>query len=134
MNEDESFTRVRIRKVLLPLLIDFNPKIVERLAETARILRDEIGPPPEADAGGLKIAELKQLAQPDLNKLIRAWLALNRGDLRQIELKHIDAIHRLVDSRKSGKIVELPGGDAVRKSGGRLTFGKNLVEKRTPGA
>jgi tRNA(Ile)-lysidine synthase len=39
MNEDESFTRVRIRKILLPLLLDFNPKIVERLADTARLLR-----------------------------------------------------------------------------------------------
>src|SRR4029077_11205558 len=44
MNEDETFTRVRVRKILIPLLQDFNPKIVDRLAETARLLRQEIGP------------------------------------------------------------------------------------------
>ena len=39
MNEDLKFNRVRIRKVLLPLLKDFNPKIVETLAKTAELLR-----------------------------------------------------------------------------------------------
>jgi tRNA(Ile)-lysidine synthase len=39
MNEDLKFNRVRIRKVLLPLLRDFNPKIVVTLAKTAELLR-----------------------------------------------------------------------------------------------
>src|SRR5690348_13102619 len=60
MNEDESFTRVRIRKILLPLLKDFNPKIVERLAETAALLREEIPDEPDATAGDLKLADLKK--------------------------------------------------------------------------
>lgn len=41
MNEDLKFNRVRIRRVLLPLLKDFNPKIVETLAQTARLLRED---------------------------------------------------------------------------------------------
>jgi len=129
MNEDEAFTRVRIRKVLLPLLRDFNPRIVERLAETARLLRDEIAPEPEVTSGQLKLADLKKLPDPQMSRLLRAWLAVNRGDTRQIELKHIDAIRRLVNSRKSGKTVELPGGSTVLKQNGKLVFSKNLVEK-----
>jgi len=134
MNEDESFTRVRIRKVLLPLLQDFNPKIVDRLAETARLLRDEIGAVPETWTEDLKVADLKLLSDAEMNKLLRAWLAAIRGDLRQIELKHIDGIRRLVNSRKSGKTVELPGGSVVVKEDGKLSFGKNKVEKRGSGA
>jgi tRNA(Ile)-lysidine synthase len=132
MNEDEAFTRVRIRKILLPLLKDFNPKIVERLTETARLLRDEIPDEPEVTAGDLKLVDLKELSDAEMGRLLRIWLTANRGSLRQIELKHIDSIRRLVSSRKSGKTVELPGGDAVVKEGGKLVFGKNMVEKRGP--
>lgn len=132
MNEDESFTRVRVRKLLIPLLKDFNPRIVERVAETARLLREEIGPEPEILAEPLKLAGLKELNDGEMGRILRAWLAVNRGDLRQIEVKHIDSIRRLVNSRKSGKTVELPGGDEVVKESGKLLFSKNLVEKRGP--
>ena len=134
MNDDVSFTRVRIRKILMPMLKDFNPKIVDRLAETAGLLRQEVGYEPDVGDGELKLADLKLLPESERNKLLRAWLTVNRGDLRQIGLKHIDAIGRLVNSRKSGKIVELPGGSVVVKENGRLTFGKNKVEKRGSGA
>ena len=40
MNEDLAFRRVRIRKVLIPMLEDFNPKIIETLAKTASLMRD----------------------------------------------------------------------------------------------
>ena len=130
MNEDEVFTRVRIRKVLLPLLLDFNPKIVERLSDTARLLREQIMDTPEVTAEALSLSDLKVLSDAELGRTVRSWLAVNRGDSRQLELKHIDAVRRLVNSRKSGKTVELPGGDVVVKEGGKLVFGKNLVEKR----
>ncbi|HEY2866952.1 MAG TPA: tRNA lysidine(34) synthetase TilS [Pyrinomonadaceae bacterium] len=130
MNEDESFTRVRVRKILIPLLRDFNPKIVERLAETARLLRSELPTDQHISPEPLKTVDLLPLAPAGLITLLRAWLGANRGDLRGIELKHIEAIGRLIHSRKSGKTVELPGGDAVFKQDGRLCFSKNLVEKR----
>lgn len=130
MNEDESFARVRVRKILIPLLKDFNPKIVERLAETARLLRSELPDDRHASPEPLKTAELLPLKPSELKPVLRGWTAANRGDLRGIELKHIEAIERLIHSRKSGKTVELPGGDVVFKQNGRLCFGKNLVEKR----
>jgi tRNA(Ile)-lysidine synthase len=130
MNEDESFTRVRIRKILIPLLKDFNPKIVERLAETARLLQSELPPHPESSGEPLELSHLRSLPETDQKKVLRAWISANRGHLRQIELKHIEAIERLLKSRKSGKTIELPGGDAVVKAGGRLVFSKNMVEKR----
>ena len=117
----------------IPLLKDFNPKIVERLAEAARLLQSELPPPEEANIENLKLSELKLLPEGDLKRKIRSWISANRGNLRRIELKHTEAIERLINSRKSGKTIELPGGDKVYKEGGELVLGKNMVEKRRLG-
>jgi tRNA(Ile)-lysidine synthase len=39
MNEDERFARVRVRRLLLPLLESFNPRAVEALSRAAELLR-----------------------------------------------------------------------------------------------
>ena len=39
MNDDEAFTRVRVRKQLLPLMKSFNNRVVEALSRTASLLR-----------------------------------------------------------------------------------------------
>ncbi len=122
MNEDMAFRRVRIRKMLIPMLVDFNPKIIETLAKTSSLLA---GSEPEV-AGifdrELTIKLLKSLPQPDLYRALRIWLKHKRGNLRSLELKHIEAIERLVLSRKSGRTVELPNGEAVVKQEGKLLF------------
>jgi tRNA(Ile)-lysidine synthase len=136
MNEDLAFTRVRVRKLLLPMLEEFNPKIIETLANTASLM----GRGPEAqtngrsestgdDADGLLLKELKSLSQPDLYARLRSWLSGARNGLRGLELKHISGIERLINSRKSGKTIELPGGGRVIKRGGKLVFEKIKVEK-----
>ncbi len=132
MNEDEAFTRVRVRKILLPLLQDFNPKIVERIAETARLLGQEIGQNEETTDDPLKLADLKELSEGELSRLLRSWIASNRGDLKGIGVKHVDAIRHLINSRKSGKTVEIPGGSTVQKQAGILVFSKNNIEKERP--
>lgn len=135
MNEDLAFRRVRIRRVLLPLLQDFNPKIVERLAATAALLRDEheelerlanqqFG---EADKEELKIEDLKNLTAAMRRRILRAWLAARRGDLRRLDLKHLEAVERLIFSPKSGRRAELPGGEMVVKSGGMLVLKKERL-------
>ncbi|MEJ7849614.1 MAG: tRNA lysidine(34) synthetase TilS [Pyrinomonadaceae bacterium] len=152
MNEDMAFRRVRIRKMLIPMLVDFNPKIIETLAKTSSLLAES---EPEAIATGffspepknpvaiapgsdkstlvkpevagifdreLTIKLLKSLPQPDLYRALRIWLKHKRGNLRSLERKHIEAIERLVLSRKSGRTVELPNGEAVVKQEGKLLF------------
>lgn len=129
MNEDMSFKRVRVRKMLLPMLKEFNPKIVETLASTAGLMQ-------QAAAGGqerlensgptdeeLWISDLSSLEASALRETLRAWLRKTRhGGLRSIGLKHIEAIERLVRSKKSGRTVELPGFGVVRKHNGRLSL------------
>ena len=131
MNEDLNFKRVRIRKILLPALKEFNPKIVETLAKTAILLRNEAENKdrrPETEARFLILKDLRTLSKSMLYQTLRDWLEVNRGGLRQIDLKHIEAIERLVFSRKSGKLVELPNGESVLKEGGKLFWMKKNID------
>ncbi len=137
MNDDLAFRRVRVRKVLLPLLADFNPKIIETLSDTAKILRRENEfleteqRKIEAENQSLNIEngqkdllleKLNNLPEAMRYRIIRQWLEANRGDLRGLELKHLEAIERLIYSRKSGKLIELPNGGTIVKKNGKLSF------------
>ncbi len=137
MNEDLAFQRVRIRKVLLPLLKDFNPQIIENLSKTAALLRtdfDELNTlfeesAEQFDEENLLLKELKTLSAATLRRGLRYWLKKRRGDLRSLETKHFTALEGLIFSRKSGKIVELPEGEKVLKEKGKIIFQKVKVEK-----
>lgn len=140
MNDDETFTRVRIRKTVLPLLSELNPRIVRTLARTAELLThkspaDLPGPGAENEkptvftGDRLDLKSIRPLTKQELYAGLRSWLRGRRGNLRSLQLKHIEAIERLIHSRKSGKTVELPGGGAVVKQGGNLVFSHIKVEK-----
>ncbi len=165
MNEDLKFNRVRIRKVLLPLLKDFNPKIIETLAQTARLLREDaeqltVGsqqsadeklenakeeiktqslefetkdrrPKTEDQIKNLFLKDLKDVFPSIRRTILRQWLKENRGNLRRLELKHIESIEKLIFSRKSGRTIELPGGEIVTKKDGKLTFTKGKIDIKT---
>lgn len=133
MNEDEKYSRVRIRRIILPILAEINPKIVETLARTADLMRQYS----ESTMTGaivevpqnLVLKDLKALETGDLYAILRSWLRAKRGNLRSLQLKHIEAIEHLIMSRKSGNTVEIPGGGRIVKQGGLLTFSNIKVEK-----
>lgn len=131
MNEDTAFKRIRIRKILLPLLEDMNPKIVETLANTATLMQDLSDGPPNGIHSPVEdeliLGEVKRLPKPELCDIIRIWLKKHRGTMRRLQLKHIDAVYRLITSTKSGRMAEIPGGRVI-KSGGRLVYEENKVE------
>ncbi len=131
MNDDTAFRRVRIRKILLPLLEDMNPNIIETLANTAGLMQGSAPTETTDKANGddLKLSDLRTLPQSTLYATIRDWLGAHRGSTRSLQLKHIQAIERLVSSVKSGRVAQVPGGKVV-KSGGRLRYEQNKVEKR----
>jgi tRNA(Ile)-lysidine synthase len=132
MNEDLAFRRVWIRKALIPMIAEVNPKIVETLSRTAELLQhvpEPLGSPDTQIPEELAVKDLKTLAKPELYARLRRWLRTRRGNVRSLELKHIEAVERLVNSRRSGKTVELPGGGRVTKHGGRLQYRNIKVEK-----
>ena len=128
MNEDTAFKRVRIRKILLPMLEDFNPNIVETLSRTASLMQDLPNPKPQVDEDTLETAALRAMSPQAMYDMLRAWLEVKRGHSRSISLKHIQAIERLVKSEKSGRVAELPGKASVIRSDGRLMYRENSVD------
>lgn len=132
MNKDEKLSRVRIRRTILPQLAKINPRIIETLARTADLMRrssDEMTFSTADDDGNLAIKVLKAQESRNMYETLRGWLRAERGNLRSLQLKHIEAIERLILSPKSGKAVELPGGGRVVKQGGMLRFTNIKVEK-----
>lgn len=132
MNEDLNFRRVWVRKVLLPMMEEANPKIVESLCRTSELLvepsasvGDELPKPTQGSS--LDLAHLKTLEKADLFPVLRDWIKLNRGSLRGIVVKHTEAIFDLIHSKKSGRVAELPGGDVV-KHDGRLSWNPRKPE------
>jgi len=134
MNFDPKYTRIRIRTELIPKLVEFNPKIVQTLARTSDLLRNASEETNRTEfeiqmGEQLRLDELKKLPLPDLHKILRIWLKAQRGGLRRIGFAHIGSIEKLIHTRKSGRIVELPRGERVMKHAGFLLFRKSPVEK-----
>lgn len=132
MNDDLNFRRVWVRKVLIPMLEELNPKLIETLCRTSDVFRsgsreteDRL---PAVSGGELAISDLKERNKGEASLIIRQWVKAVRGDLRGINAKHIAAVEHLVNSNKSGRVAELPGGRVI-KGGGRLKWSQNKVEK-----
>lgn len=151
MNTDERFARVRVRRVLLPLLETFNPRVVETLARTADLLsedaqaleleaarlldaareRDESAgemQPPETSEAGAEAARAPAVAWPlRVGVLAAAPEALRRRALRRWlalgrgDLRRLAAVHIAAVERL------LPG-----ERGGRVVElpGGSRVERR----
>lgn len=145
MNLDEKFSRVRVRRRLLPLMETFNSRIVEALSRTALLLREDgtalsiaadelLGRAGEKVSDGSRLKNAKNKvpglrvevlanAQPALRlRALRRWIARGRGDLRRLELVHILAVEQLLAGTRGGRVVELPGGARISRRRGVLQF------------
>lgn len=139
MNADEQFARVRVRRQLLPLMKTFNPKLVEGLARTAELLREdstaldgaaarllelatELSPEGEGVNTALRL-DLLSSAHPALRRrALRQWIRQCRGDLKRLERTHVIAVESLLFGERGGRVVELPGGSTVSRKRGLLRF------------
>ncbi|MBC8031133.1 MAG: tRNA lysidine(34) synthetase TilS [Pyrinomonadaceae bacterium] len=138
MNDDETFSRVRIRKQLLPLMKSFNPRVVEALNRTAALLSEDAEALSEA-AGSLLEAAAQSSGQTNETKVLslsvsvlaqapaalrrralREWILRARGNLRRVEMVHLLAVEGLLRGERGGRVAELPGGMKVVRKRGRL--------------
>jgi len=154
MNADERFARVRVRRSLLPLMQTFNGRIVEALARSAQLLRedsaalelaagellfeacekeDESAATHTTAAPRLRLEVLRRAPVALRRRALRQWLARGRGDLRRLEMAHLLAVESLLEGERGGRRVELPGGAIVRRKRGRLYFDLKRVEKGEAG-
>ena len=128
MNQNIDFSRVRIRKELLPILSSYNPKIIETLVNTSNVLAydAEILHSIENDVDitslQLLLKDLRKQKKTMLFRLLRGWLKNIRGNLKGIDQKHISAIVSLICSEKSGSVCELPNHEKIVKKNGQIMF------------
>lgn len=141
MNENQRFSRVKVRKQLLPLMQSFNSKIVEALSRTASLLREDSSQLlSDADellqtaalasvekAGRSKtrtpavdVTVLKAAPPALRRRAIKQWISEERGDARRLEMVHLLAVEKLLFGTTGGRVVELPGGAIVKRIRGRL--------------
>jgi tRNA(Ile)-lysidine synthase len=140
MNDDERFSRVKVRKQLLPLMKEVNRKVVEALTRTASLLRDDgavlvndadllltkamEGMPvnPATNLPALRVDVLADAPPALRRRALRKWISNGRGHSRRLEMTHLLAVDRLLQGNKGGRVIELPNGFRIRRKKGRLEF------------
>lgn len=129
-NSDLSFTRVRVRNLVLPVLeTELGPGITDALARSAEMLRDD------ADAldsyaelifekGDTSIAVLEVLPKAVLTRVLRRF-AISFGALvNDLSREHVLAIENLITNWKGQGPLNLPGKVNVKRESGKLIFYK----------
>ncbi len=137
MNEDEGFSRVRVRKQLLPLMKSFNNRIVEGLSRTASLLNEdatalakeadellELAQAPrknnETGVPSLRVSVLLEKPGAVRRRALREWILRARGNLKRLEMVHLVAVEKLLEGERGGRIAELPDGWRVTRNRGML--------------
>jgi len=136
-NADTAFLRNRIRHELIPHLARINPEISRRLAVTADLLAADEEVLEAAVDAALKRA-LRERADEsvilDLSALLREprgiryrlyrrAVSLVAGTLRGLTYKHVLQIDELARSSKPNLGIRVPGGVAITRAYGLVTFG-----------
>jgi tRNA(Ile)-lysidine synthase len=148
MNEDETFSRVRVRKQLLPLMESFNNRVVQALNRTASLLNEDAsalsedadrllelaavkpGKNSETGATALSVSVLSQEPAAVRRRALREWILRSRGDLNRLEMVHLMAVERLLQGERGGRVAELPGGMQVIRKRGMLELSRKKVLKK----
>jgi tRNA(Ile)-lysidine synthase len=123
-NQDLSYARNRLRREVLPLLrAHFNPQLDSVLSHLAALARDEESywkaeldrhrlSPPETPV--LNISELSNLPPAAARRLVRRVIERIKGDLRQVDFDHVEAVLDMARSPKGHQRTQLPGVDVLR--------------------
>ncbi len=119
-NEDQRFSRNRIRHSLLPMLErEWNPRLVAGLAGLAEIasgedayLESQIPPVTQEEDGAVVIeaAVLKKLPIALARRMVRRAIQRVKGDLLRIEFEHVERVLNL--GRGHDRVI-LPGVDIM---------------------
>jgi len=150
MNDDEAFSRVRVRKQLLPLMKSFNNRVVEALSRTAALLSEDaaaltdeakrlldLAAPKavknsETHAPALNVSVLLQSPAAVRRRALREWILQSRGDLNRVEMVHLLAVEKLLKGERGGRVAELPGGIRVTRKRGTLELSHKKGLKKPP--
>lgn len=131
-NEDSRFTRVKIRKEIIPFLeSEMGPGIKEALARSARIFREDSDALDTltdeifatiADPSSIEISLLEPLPSAVRKRVIRRALA--RVGVARVTSEQLNWVDGLVSQWRGQGEVALPAGVTARRESGRLALSK----------
>lgn len=127
-NADVAFVRNRIRHELLPVLAnDFNPAVETALAATAEVAQaeedywrgeldrlDRQVLVPKDGAVLIRVDDLAGLHLAVTRRLVRRALKVVKGDLRGIDLLHVEGVTALAAQAEGHGRLQVPGLDVFR--------------------
>ena len=135
-NFDPAFTRNRLRHIVLPeLQSKFNANLIQTLARTVEIIegedawmRDlaenwlrEQGTKHEGDFI-IPVSGLESAPIAFIRRVLRTALRATGSDLRDVTFDQIEAVRGLLESGKSGKVVQIPRHLQVTREFDQLVF------------
>jgi len=130
-NEDLRFTRVRVRKNLLPIIEDnLGPGITEALVRSADLLRDDADALDgfaaeyfnQADPFNLDVKELERLPKAITTRVLRLAIYKAGAPSGSLSAEHIATAQALISDWHGQKEVSLPGNVKLLRNSGRITL------------
>lgn len=145
-NADPTFARVRIRRSALPALVDaLGPDVVDGLARSARLLRDDADALDDladnalahllievADGLAFDVSALASLPRAVRTRLLRQAAVRAGVPAGDLTLAHVDRVEALVSDWHGQGAVDLPANVGAWRAYDRLTFGRvaSVSERR----
>ena len=136
-NDDPSFTRVRVRQRVLPVLeSELGPGVAAALARTADLLRpdmeylDDLADAEHArlsGTDGLPVDALAALPTPLRTRVLRRGALAAGCPPAELFHEHVTALDRLLTDWHGQKWVDLPGHVRGRREGGVLRFDRAVA-------
>ena len=135
-NLQASFLRNRIRLELFPLLEQYQPRLAERLAETAEILRmedeyleqivtawvdGESDTSPDGEVS-ISLQAFLDLPLPLKRRAVRQLIERVKKNLRRIGSEHVHSVLTMAEGEKPQATLDLPGKLCVQRTYERLVF------------
>jgi len=130
-NEDTSYTRVRVRKIVLPVIEkELGPGISAALARSAALLRDDadaldalaeevFAELPESD---VEVAPLELLPRAIRTRVLRSLIYRAGAPAGTLTAEHVAAVEALISAWHGQGEVSLPGNVKVGRISGRLSL------------
>ncbi|MEW1954532.1 tRNA lysidine(34) synthetase TilS [Terrabacter sp. NPDC080008] len=133
-NSDDSFRRVRARRLLAALESELGPGFAAALARSADLLREDAdyleslaiearaGLPAGPDGDGVDLEALSRLPRAIRTRVWRLLSAEAGAPLADVSAAHVESLDALLTSWHGQGPLHVPGGIAVARTGGAIVF------------
>lgn len=133
-NSDDSFRRVRARRLLATLESDLGPGFGAALARSADLLREDAdyletlavsaraGLPAGPDGDGVDLGALAELPRAIRTRVWRLLAAEAGAPLADVSAAHVESLDALLTSWHGQGPLHVPGGIAVARTRGAIVF------------